>query len=118
MECKSGHNGDAPDESTRHLIKSLEVASLFRLRNIFSQPHAILNLIFFVRAKKKTFVFFLTAISGLVKDCFVCKTLHFAFCLDFLNAHFAKKAPVLEFLFFLILVLPCLFLCLPLFAFR
>ena len=48
----------------------------------FSKPHASLNLIFFVGVKKKTFVFFLTAICGLVKDCFICKTLHF--CLDFL----------------------------------
>ena len=44
----------------------------------FSKPHAILNFIFFVRVKKKTFVFFL------VKDCFICKTLHFAFYLNFL----------------------------------
>ena len=47
-------------------------------------PFDILNFIFFVGVKKKTFVFFLTAICGLVKDCFICKTLHFAFCLDFL----------------------------------
>ena len=52
----------------------------------FSKPHAILNFNFFVGVKKKTFVFFLTAIYGLEKDCFICKTLHFAFCLDFLFA--------------------------------
>ena len=50
----------------------------------FSKPHAILNFNFFVGVKKKTFFFFLTAICGLEKDCFVCKTLHFEFYLDFL----------------------------------
>ena len=50
----------------------------------FSKPHAILNFNFFVGVKKKTFVFFLTAICGLEKDYFVCKTLHFEFYLDFL----------------------------------
>ena len=47
-----------------------------------------LTLIFSVGVKKKTFVFFLTAIYGLEKDYFVCKTLHFEFCLDFLFAQF------------------------------
>ena len=50
----------------------------------FSKPHAILYFNFFVGVKKKTFVFFLTAICGLEKNYFVCKTLHFEFCLDFL----------------------------------
>ena len=76
---------DRFSEELQEAIESVEAASLFSdPGTFFSKPHAILNFKFFVGVKKKTFVFFLTAICGLEKDCFICKTLHFAFCLDFL----------------------------------
>ena len=69
----------------RRASKQLRTGFSFsRPRNIFFQATCQSQLNFFVGVKKKTFVFFLTAICGLVKDCFICKTLHFAFCLDFL----------------------------------
>ena len=68
-----------------HVLCISSPASLFSDPGTsFSKPHAILNFNFFVGVKKKTFVFFLTAMCGLEKDCFICKALHFAFCLDFL----------------------------------
>ena len=60
---------------------------------------------FFVGVKKKTFVFFLTAICGLEKDCFVCKTLHFKCYLDFLICTIFLNllmCACLAFLFFLL----------------
>ena len=86
--------------------------SFFRPRNIFfaATSHAILNLIFFVGVKKKTFVFFLAAICGLVKT-----TWHFAFCLDFLMHTLLKSHCFgIPFLFvwfyrvFFFFVCPCL----------
>ena len=66
-ECKS---------LRRHGHFTLELTfcgfSFFKLRNSFSKPHAILNFVFFVVAKKKTFVF-LTAICGLKKTALFAK---------------------------------------------
>ena len=43
-----------------------------------------LTLIFLLGSRKRLLSFFMTAICGLEKDCFVFKTLHFKFYLDFL----------------------------------
>ena len=74
--------------------------SFFRPRNIFFSATCHSQPDFFCWGQKKTFVFFLTAICGLVKDCFVC------------------NLPCFGILFLLLLVLPCFFfvclVCVPL----